>query len=104
MAPRARPANKAQASDKTHQNKSNAVWICWDSATALQWNTWIEAVEQSTIEQTWAYGEAFVGVTPYVPVHGVIYRGRAVIGVVQVVEWRIASGSAKGFRYRSEIK
>jgi hypothetical protein len=33
---------------------------------------------------------AFVGVTPYTPAHGVVYRGVNPVAIVQVLEWRIA--------------
>ena len=90
MARRTRPARNPRAARDSHEARSDGVSISWDATTARQWDAWIDRIDQSTIEQTWAYGEALVGVTPYVPVHGVIYSRRAVIGVVQVVEWRIA--------------
>ncbi|MDA1308167.1 MAG: GNAT family N-acetyltransferase [Proteobacteria bacterium] len=63
--------------------------IYWNGATVRQWDAWIEAIPRSSIEQTWAYGEAFVGVTPYMPAHGVVYRGANPVAIVQVVEWRV---------------
>lgn len=63
--------------------------IYWNGATMRQWDAWIESMPRSTIEQTWAYGEAFVGVTPYAPAHGVVYRGTNPVAIVQVLEWRI---------------
>ena len=64
--------------------------INWNGATMRQWDAWIEAMPCSAIEQTWAYGEAFVGVTPYLPAHGVVYRGTNPVAIVQILEWRVA--------------
>ena len=45
-----------------------------NGVTARQWDAWVNSVPFSSIEQTWSYGEAFVGVTPYTPVHSVVYK------------------------------
>lgn len=63
--------------------------IYWNGATARQWDAWIESMPRSVIEQSWAYGEAFVGVTPYLPVHAVVYRGTNPIAIVQILEWQV---------------
>lgn len=64
--------------------------IRWNGATVRQWDAWIESLDQSPIEQTWAYGEAFAGTTPYLPVHGVVTRGSKPVALVQAMEWQIA--------------
>ncbi len=73
----------------TFGGERDGLRIYWDGVTVRQWDAWIESMPRSAIEQTWAYGEAFVGVTPYMPAHGVVYRGTTPLAIVQVLEWRI---------------
>jgi hypothetical protein len=84
---------KSQSSPKerpgTLGGERDGLRIYWNGATMRQWDAWMEAMPRSAIEQTWAYGEAFVGVTPYTPAHGVVYRGVNPVAIVQVLEWRI---------------
>ena len=62
-----------------------------NGVTARQWDAWLNSVPISSIEQTWSYGEAFVGVTPYTPVHSVVYKKKLPVAMVQMVEWKIAN-------------
>ena len=61
-----------------------------DGVSVRQWDAWIQSIPISSIEQTWSYGEAFVGVTPYMPMHGVVYKEMLPVAIVQIVEWKIA--------------
>ena len=65
--------------------------IFWGGVGVRQWDAWIESIDITPIEQTWYYGQAFGGSTPYSPVHGVIYKKKSPIAIVQVIEWRIAN-------------
>jgi len=90
MARTAKSDKSSRTPPGTFGGARDGLSIYWNGATVRQWDAWTEAIEKSTIGQTWAYGEAFVGVTPYLPVHGVIYRGKVAVAIVQIVEWRIA--------------
>ena len=56
-----------------------------NGVTARQWDAWVNSVPFSSIEQTWSYGEAFVGVTPYTPVHSVVYKKKLPVFMVVMV-------------------
>ncbi len=66
--------------------KRNDLAIYWNGVNVGEWNAWFETIPRSSIEQSWGYGEAFVGMTAYVPAHGVVYRGAKSLAIVQVVE------------------
>ena len=68
-------------------NSSEKLIIIWDSADVRKWDAWMERITPFPIEQTWCYGQAFAGVTPYHPVHGVVYEKKSPVAIVQVVEW-----------------
>ncbi|MBH67070.1 MAG: hypothetical protein CMM58_01835 [Rhodospirillaceae bacterium] len=69
----------------------DALSIYWNGVTVRQWDAWIESISISPIEQTWSYGQAFGGTTAYTPVHGVIYKKKSPVAIVQVVEWRVGN-------------
>lgn len=71
------------------ENSDGKLTIAWDGVNERQWDAWMERISPFPIEQTWSYGQAFAGVTPYQPVHGVIYDKKLPVAIVQVVEWRI---------------
>jgi hypothetical protein len=91
MARDAKPSSASKDRPGIFGGERDGLRIYWNGATARQWDAWIEAIPRSTIEQTWAYGEAFVGVTPYLPAHAVVYRGTNPVAIVQVLEWRIGA-------------
>ena len=51
-----------------------------NGVTVRQWDAWINTISISPIEQTWSYGEAFVGVTSYTPTHSVVYKKKLPVG------------------------
>ena len=61
--------NSVQISEKSN----GKLTIAWDGVNERQWDAWMERISPFPIEQTWSYGQAFAGVTPYQPAHGVIY-------------------------------
>ena len=63
--------------------------IFWGGVRARQWDAWIERIDVTPIEQTWSYGQAFAGSTPYSPVHGVVYKKKSPIAIVQIIEWKL---------------
>ena len=65
--------------------------IFWGGIGVRQWDAWIESIDLTPIEQTWSYGQAFAGSTPYSPVHGVVYKKKSPIAILQIIEWRIAN-------------
>tara|TARA_B100000886_G_scaffold114410_1_gene76942 strand:- start:3 stop:1004 length:1002 start_codon:yes stop_codon:yes gene_type:complete len=71
------------------ENSDGKLTIVWDGVNERQWDAWMERISPFPIEQTWSYGQAFAGVTPYQPAHGVIYNKKLPLAIVQVVEWRI---------------
>ena len=62
-----------------------------NGVTVRQWDAWINTISISSIEQTWSYGEAFVGVTPYTPIHSVVYKKKLPVAIMQAVEWKIGN-------------
>ena len=81
---------KAKRNSVQISKKSNGkLTIAWDGVNERQWDAWMERISPFPIEQTWSYGQAFAGVTPYQPVHGVIYDKKLPVAIVQAVEWRI---------------
>mgnify|MGYP001156846224 FL=1 len=68
-------------------NGSEKLIITWDNVDVGKWDAWMERITPFPIEQTWCYGQAFAGVTPYQPVHGVVYDKKSPVAIVQVVEW-----------------
>ena len=77
--------NSVQISEKSN----GKLTIAWDGVNERQWDAWMERISPFPIEQTWSYGQAFAGVTPYQPVHGVIYDKKLPVAIVQAVEWQI---------------
>lgn len=63
--------------------------IRWNGASPRQWDGLIARIERSNIEQTWAYGEALAGMSPYYPIHAIIWRGRTPVAMAQVFEWPV---------------
>ena len=53
--------NSVQISEKS----DGKLTIAWDEVNERQWDAWMERISPFPIEQTWSYGQAFAGVTPY---------------------------------------
>ncbi|HYD30551.1 MAG TPA: GNAT family N-acetyltransferase, partial [Azospirillaceae bacterium] len=66
------------------------VRIVWNNCTIGEWNELLHAVARSTITQTFAYGEAMLLTERWQPRFGLIEANDRPVGLVLVLEKRVA--------------
>jgi hypothetical protein len=84
---------KAAHGRSTEAPSSAPVSLEWDAATREEWNAWLIHAGQSSLQQSWAYGDAKVLEGGWHLRRGVFRRGSQPIAIVQALSKRVALGT-----------
>lgn len=68
------------------------ITVEWDRFKPREWEKLLEKADRVPLEQSWAYGEALAGSSPYGARHAVFYRGKKPIAVAQIQYWPFPMG------------